>query len=55
MTEIRDEKILITGPSGQIAFPLASSPAKDNEVWGIARIKDPKARERAEGTGSGGV
>jgi nucleoside-diphosphate-sugar epimerase len=51
MTRLRDEKILITGPAGQIAFPLAARLARDNEVWGIARFGDPAARERAEKAG----
>ena len=51
MTILRDEKILVTGPAGQIAFPLASRLAIDNEVWGIARFKDPKTRERVEKAG----
>ena len=38
------EKILITGPAGQIAFPLAEYLAADNEVWGIARFGDPATR-----------
>ncbi len=40
------EKILITGPAGQIAFPLARYLAADNEVWGIARFSDPESRDR---------
>jgi hypothetical protein len=36
MESLRGEKILVTGPAGQIAFPLASRLAGDNEVWGIA-------------------
>ena len=48
MTAVRDEKILVTGPAGQIAFPLAARLASDNEVWGIARFGDPKTRERIE-------
>ena len=40
------EKILVTGPAGQIAFPLAERLARDNEVWGIARFGHPDARER---------
>jgi nucleoside-diphosphate-sugar epimerase len=51
MTRLRDEKILITGPAGQIAFPLAARLAPDNEVWGIARFGDPEARERVEKAG----
>ena len=51
MTKLRDEKILVTGPAGQIAFPLAARLARDNEVWGIARFKKPKTRERVEKAG----
>lgn len=51
MSALRDEKILVTGPAGQIAFPLASRLAADNEVWGIARFADPKTRERVEKAG----
>ena len=45
------QKILVTGPAGQIAFPLAARLARDNEVWGIARFSDAKARERCERAG----
>jgi nucleoside-diphosphate-sugar epimerase len=48
---LSDEKILITGPAGQIAFPLASRLAADNEVWGIARFGNPRDRERVEAAG----
>jgi len=51
MTALRDEKILVTGPAGQIAFPLAARLARDNEVWGIARFSDREARERVEQAG----
>jgi nucleoside-diphosphate-sugar epimerase len=44
-------KILITGPAGQIAFPMAEAFAKDNEVWGIARFSVPGSRERCEAAG----
>lgn len=46
-----DRKILVTGPAGQIAFPLASRLARDNEVWGIARFSEPGSRERCERAG----
>lgn len=49
--QIRDKRILVTGPAGQIAFPLASRLAADNEVWGIARFGDPATRERCEEAG----
>jgi nucleoside-diphosphate-sugar epimerase len=48
---LRDEKILITGPGGRIAFGLARSLAGDNEVWGIARFGDPASRENVEALG----
>ena len=41
-------KILITGPTGQVATPLALTLARDNEVWGIARFTDHAAREKLE-------
>lgn len=40
------EKILITGATGKIAFPIARALATSNEVWGAARLKDPADRQR---------
>ena len=48
---LRDEKILITGPAGQIAYPMAEFLARDNEVWGIARFSEAGSRERVEALG----
>jgi nucleoside-diphosphate-sugar epimerase len=48
---LTDEKILVTGPAGQIAEPLTRRLAQDNEVWGIARFGDPSARSRIDGYG----
>src|SRR5512132_1219914 len=48
---LQGEKILVTGPAGQIAFPLASTLARDNDVWGIARFSDPASRERVDAAG----
>jgi nucleoside-diphosphate-sugar epimerase len=48
---LRDEKILITGPAGQIAAPLAASLVAHNEVWGIARFSVPGSREECEAAG----
>ena len=45
---MRGVKILITGPTGQVAAPLAKALAADNEVWGIARFSDPAARADLE-------
>ena len=49
--QLQNQKILVTGPAGQIAFPLAARLAKDNEVWGIARFSDASTRERCEKAG----
>ena len=48
---LTDEKILITGPAGQIAEPLTRYLAPHNEVWGIARFGDAEARARVESYG----
>ncbi len=48
---MRDAKILITGPTGQLATPIARALATDNEVWGIARFSNPAAREGLEKSG----
>jgi len=48
---LSDERILITGPAGRIAFGIARSLVGDNEVWGIARFSDPASREEVEALG----
>lgn len=35
---LQGEKILITGATGKIAFPIARALAKHNEIWGAARL-----------------
>jgi len=45
---LQGRKILITGPAGQIAFPIARALARQNEVWGIARFGDPAQRREVE-------
>src|SRR3954467_1192433 len=40
------EKILITGATGKIGFPLARSLASDNEVWGAARLRNAGDKEQ---------
>ena len=44
-------KILITGPTGQVATPIAKALVVENEVWGIARFTDTAARGRLEKAG----
>ncbi|MCI0769021.1 MAG: NAD(P)-dependent oxidoreductase, partial [Chloroflexi bacterium] len=48
---LKDEKILITGPAGQVAFPLARELAKNNEVVGLARFSNPEDRDKVEAIG----
>ena len=40
------EKVLITGASGKVAFPIARKLAEHNEVWGVARLRDPVQRDK---------
>jgi nucleoside-diphosphate-sugar epimerase len=46
-----NEKIVLTGVSGQIAFPLARALAQHNEVVGVARFSDEKDIERVKEIG----
>ena len=48
---LRDSKILVTGPTGQVALPVTRALARDNEVWGIARFSDAQARQTLEQEG----
>lgn len=43
---LSNEKILITGATGKIAFPIARELAKHNEVCGMARFSKPGDREK---------
>ena len=48
---MRGAKILITGPTGQVATPIARALAAGNEVWGIARFNDVTSCEGLEKAG----
>lgn len=48
---LENQKILITGVTGKIAFPLARALAAGNEVWGAARLRDTGAAQRLEDAG----
>lgn len=48
---LRGEKILVAGPTGQVGGPLAMALARENEVWGVARFGDARARDRLEAAG----
>lgn len=43
---LESEKILITGATGKIAYPIARALAARNEVWGAARLRDPADRDK---------
>ncbi len=51
MTELDGARILITGPTGQVGLPVALALAEHNDVIGVARFGDARARERLEGAG----
>jgi UDP-glucuronate 4-epimerase len=48
---LHGEKILITGATGKIAFPIARALAQHNEVIGVARLRTPEDREKLVGAG----
>ena len=45
---LSDKKILITGVTGQIGFPIANFLAKNNEVWGVARFTNDRKKQFLE-------
>jgi UDP-glucuronate 4-epimerase len=49
---LQGEKILITGATGKVAFPIARALAGCNEVWGAARFSKPRDRERLQAIGA---
>jgi nucleoside-diphosphate-sugar epimerase len=48
---LRGQKILITGATGKVAFPIARALATDNEVWGAARLRNPADRDKLTAAG----
>ncbi len=48
---LRNEKILVTGATGKIGFPIARALAAENEVWGLARLRDPDTQAALESAG----
>jgi nucleoside-diphosphate-sugar epimerase len=54
VTPLTGQRILVTGVTGQIAFPMASflaAPELDNEVFGLARFGGEGDRSRVEAAG----
>jgi len=50
---LENQKILITGATSQVGRPVVANLARNNEVLGLARFKDPAARESIEALGAG--
>ena len=52
--KLEGEKILVTGPTSQVAVPVVRELARDqaNEVWGLARFSREKDRDRIEALGA---
>ncbi len=48
---LTSEKILITGATGKIAFPIARALARHNDVWGVARLRDQADQVRLSNAG----
>jgi UDP-glucuronate 4-epimerase len=44
-------RILVTGPTGQVALPITLALAAHNDVIGIARFRDGVTRARLEEAG----
>jgi nucleoside-diphosphate-sugar epimerase len=50
--DIRGKKILITGPTGQVAQPVVAAWAPQAEVYALARFANPDDRARIEALGA---
>jgi UDP-glucuronate 4-epimerase len=51
MERLSGARIVVTGPTGQVAKPLALALAKDNDVIGVARFTNAAARAELEAGG----
>ena len=49
---IRGARILVTGPTSQVAAPVIRSLAADNHVYGLARLRRDEDRARVEALGA---
>lgn len=50
---LSNQRILVTGATGQVARPIAEALNRNNEVWAAARFSDPEARAALESQGIG--
>jgi nucleoside-diphosphate-sugar epimerase len=51
MSQLSGRRVLITGASGLVAFPVAVELAKANEVYAVARFSDPEQKRHLEEAG----
>lgn len=52
MNAISNKRVLVTGASGVVAFPVARELAKNNEVIAVARYSDPEQKRMIEAAGA---
>ncbi len=51
MVDLADARILLTGATGQVAFPIAVALAKTSDVVAVARFSDAAKRQQLESLG----
>src|ERR1700712_3790923 len=52
MKQLSGRRVLVTGASGVVAFPVAVELAKNNEVFAVARFSDPEQSRLLERAGA---
>jgi len=50
--ELTGMRILVTGPTSQVALPVVAQLAQENEVYGLARFSQPGSRDEVEALGA---
>ena len=52
MAGLSGKRVLVTGASGLVAFPVVRELAKNNEVYAVARFSDAKQKRKVEEVGA---
>ena len=52
MARLSNRRVIVTGASGLVAFPVAVELAKSNEVYAVARFSDPEQKRMLEAAGA---
>lgn len=55
MATLSGKRVLVTGASGLVAFPVAAKLAEANEVFAVARFSDPRQRRMLDAAGANTV